>query len=141
MAPQTQTVLIVSPEPSDRERVASICGEIATETGMSLSVREEQDGLAAEDAVKAHGPELVVCEVLLDNQGGLELVRRIRARTDGPQPRVIFISHLASDMDRYWGLRCGAQAYVAKPFEDALLRDKITRILKDPSYTEAGKPG
>lgn len=141
MAQQAKTILIVSPEPSDRERVASICGEIAAATGLSLSVREEQDGLAAEDAVKAHQPELVVSEVLLDHQGGLELVRRIRAQKEGPQPRLIFISHLASDMDRYWGLRCGAQAYVAKPFEDALLRDKITRILKDPSYTEAGKPG
>jgi len=141
MSPSKHTILIVSPESSDRERIAKICGEVATQTGLSLSVREEQDGLAAEDAVKAHKPALVVSEVLLDHQGGLEFARRIRSKTEGPQPRLIFVSHLASDMDRYWGLRCGAQAYVAKPFEDALLRDKITRILKDPTYTEAGKPG
>lgn len=138
--PDAHSILIVSPEQADRERIARICGEIAQKKGLSLSVHEEDDGLAAEDFVRTKAPDLVVSEVLLESQSGLELVRRIRGKKEGPQPRLVFVSHLASDMDRYWGLRNGAQAYVAKPFEDDLLRDKITRLLEHPDYTEAGKP-
>ena len=110
MKSDPQTVLIVSPESDDRERISSLCGELVADQGISLSVREVDDGLAAEEAYEEFQPYLIVTEVLLDHQSGLELLRRIRAKPDRHQPRVIFVSHLASDMDRYWGLRNGAQA-------------------------------
>ena len=86
------------------------------------------DGTTAMALWSDHPPRLVVCEVLLSGISGLALLRRMKA--DRPaMPPVVFVTRMARDSDRYWGLRNGAHAYLPQPYDDAQLLARVRDAL------------
>ncbi len=132
-------VLIADPEESSRQQVASLMGEACMSAGISIEVREAEDGDAAEALIREHRPQLIVSEVLLEKQSGLQLLRKVTAMKDYA-PTWVFVSHMTSETDRYWGLRNGAHAYVRKPYEDDMLRSKLLELLENPEGARPERP-
>lgn len=73
-------------------------------------------------AVASFGPDLVVLDVMLPDLNGFEVCERLRT-VDSSVP-VLFLSAKGDVADRKEGLRCGADDFMAKPFdqEELLLR-------------------
>jgi two-component system alkaline phosphatase synthesis response regulator PhoP len=67
--------------------------------------------------------DLVVLDIMMPKLDGLEVCQRLRAR--GSKVPILFLTAKSSDADRLFGLRVGADDYVAKPF---LLEELILRI-------------
>lgn len=108
MADVGARILIVE----DDEDIAS-----ALERGLA---REGYSPLLAQDAAAAarmarKGCEAAIVDVMLGEERGLDLVRRLRA--EGLDIPIIMLSALSSVEDRANGLAAGADDYVAKPFE------------------------
>jgi DNA-binding response OmpR family regulator len=76
-------------------------------------------------------PDLVVAEILLEGQSGMQLLRRLRDRYGAQAPAVIFVTSMSNEVDRYWALRNGATAYVIKPFDDEFLRTRAIKYFED----------
>jgi two-component system catabolic regulation response regulator CreB len=72
-------------------------------------------------------PDLVVLDVGLPDINGLELFRRIAARTSVP---VIFLTARSAEVDRIVGLEMGADDYIAKPFSPRELVARIRGVLR-----------
>ena len=128
-------LVIVDPDPRERERAVALIDAIASELG-EIVVHQASDGREAMALIDAHHPALVICEVLLAGISGLALLRRLR-RSHGPSaavprhppPHFILVTSMARESDRYWGLRNGAHGYVMKPYEDDLLQARVREVL------------
>jgi two-component system OmpR family response regulator len=96
---------------------------------ISASGRQEMARLFA-----AEEPDLVVLDLRLDQEDGLDLLREIRTRSDIPV--IITTGDRRDEIDRVVGLELGADDYVTKPFS---LRELLARIRAVLRRQEAGR--
>ncbi|SDP37725.1 DNA-binding response regulator, OmpR family, contains REC and winged-helix (wHTH) domain [Actinacidiphila guanduensis] len=85
------------------------------------------DGLAGLEAFRAHQPDLALLDVMVPGLDGVSLCRRIRDESTVP---VIMVSARAEAIDVVLGLEAGADDYVTKPFDGAVLVARIRAVLR-----------
>lgn len=114
-------ILIADDDPQIRE-VLSIALERAGFVPVPVA-----DGPAALREAPRSGVGLVVLDIGLPHMDGLEVCRRLRARSDLP---ILFLTAQGEEVDRIVGLELGADDYMAKPFSPRELVARIKAILK-----------
>jgi DNA-binding response OmpR family regulator len=72
-------------------------------------------------------PDLVVLDLMLPGMDGLEVCRRLRARSSVP---VVMLTALGEEEDRIVGLSLGADDYVTKPFSPRELVLRVGSVLR-----------
>jgi len=89
-------------------------------------VEESSDGL---DALARFGPsfDVVVLDVMLPGADGFEVCRRIREASKVP---IIMVTARDGAADVVQGLELGADDYITKPFESAVLLARIRAVLR-----------
>ena len=90
-------------------------------------VSRASDGRSALKVITKQTPDLVLMEVLLPDQEGFEICRRIRRTSDIP---IMFLSTKAGAEDRVMGLRLGADDYIPKPCAPAELLARVNAVLR-----------
>lgn len=110
MTPSIRRVLIADDEPLARERLADLLRAQAPEA----TVREVGNGQAVLDLVGSWAPDLLLLDIQMPGQSGLEVV----AALDPAQlPLVVFIT--AHDEHAVQAFEISAVDYLLKPFDDA----------------------
>jgi DNA-binding response OmpR family regulator len=71
------------------------------------------DGLTALDLINTHPVDLIILDWMLPGIDGLEVCRRIRARSITP---ILMLTARSEELDRVLGLEVGADDYLTKPF-------------------------
>ncbi|MCR9160039.1 MAG: response regulator [Nannocystaceae bacterium] len=132
-------VVIAEPDASIREELVALVAEAAEALGVSVAVHEATTGTSAFAACSDHKPALLIAEVLLEGLSGLTLMRRIAVESK-TQTAVVLVTDLSREHDRYWALRNGATAYLAKPFDATTLRSKVQRVLAEGPSISADSP-
>lgn len=98
------------------------------------------DGLTALEVFRTDPPDVVITDVMLPGLDGVGLTRRIRERSTVP---IIMVTARADPIDMVSGLEAGADDYITKPFESAVLVARIRAVLRrvgPPSGTPADAP-
>ena len=90
-------------------------------------VDEAADVPTALDALARREPDLVVLDVMLATDDGLDLLTGLRERSQVP---VILLSARGAEADRVLGLKLGADDYVVKPFSPPELAARIASVLR-----------
>jgi DNA-binding response OmpR family regulator len=121
-------ILVVDDDPAIRHMVANYL-EGHNMRALSASKREEVTRHFA-----AGDPRLVILDLRLGEEDGLDLLREIRSRSDVPV--IITTGHRRDEIDRVVGLELGADDYVTKPFS---LRELLARIRAVLRRREAGQ--
>ncbi|MEV0602031.1 two-component system response regulator CseB [Streptomyces sp. NPDC050315] len=85
------------------------------------------DGLSGLDAFRATRPDIALLDVMVPGLDGVSLCRRIRDESTVP---VIMLSARADSIDVVLGLEAGADDYVTKPFDGAVLVARIRAVLR-----------
>ncbi|MBT2394286.1 response regulator transcription factor [Streptomyces sp. ISL-1] len=85
------------------------------------------DGLRGLDAFRANRPDIALLDVMVPGLDGVSLCRRIRDESTVP---VIMLSARADSIDVVLGLEAGADDYVTKPFDGAVLVARIRAVLR-----------
>jgi twitching motility two-component system response regulator PilH len=119
------TILIVDDSATVREMVS----EILKKGG--LTVIEASDGIQAKQKIKEQIPDLVVTDIVMPEMNGYELCRWIKTNPNSQKIPVIMCTSKGEDFDRYWGMKQGADAYIAKPFRPSELVKTIKQLLKN----------
>jgi two-component system, OmpR family, phosphate regulon response regulator OmpR len=81
--------------------------------------------------------DALVLDLTLPDMDGLEVCRRLRARSDVP---VLMLTARGDAMDRVVGLELGADDYLPKPFEPRELLARLKAILRRGKASSASKP-
>ena len=105
---------------------------ILTSLGMALEaegykVRTYSDGAAALEALTEEPADLAILDIKMPRMDGMELLRRLRQQTDMP---VIFLTSKDEEIDELFGLKMGADDYIAKPFSQRLVVERVKAVLR-----------
>lgn len=65
--------------------------------------------------LNSNKPDIVFLDVVLPGRSGFEICRTIKTQTTTQQIPVVMCSTKNTDMDRFWGLKQGADLYLTKP--------------------------
>lgn len=129
---------------NDNEDILVVDDEVSVVEVVSLylkregfAVRQARTGLDALTAIQTKMPALVVLDVMLPGQDGLEIVRRLRAGHEKDIP-IILLTARSQETDRIYGLEMGADDYVTKPFSPAELVARVKAVLRRTSGKNAG---
>ncbi|MFJ4602333.1 two-component system response regulator CseB [Streptomyces griseoluteus] len=100
-----------------------------------FAVTAMPDGLSGLEAFRADRPDIALLDVMVPGLDGVSLCRRIRDESTVP---VIMLSARADSIDVVLGLEAGADDYVTKPFDGAVLVARIRAVLR--RFGHAGHP-
>lgn len=81
-------------------------------------------------------PDLVLLDVMLPDQNGNEIVKRLRQKTDTKQLPVIMVTAKTTELDLIKGLDDGADDYIKKPFSVMELISRVKALLRRSEPTE-----
>jgi DNA-binding response OmpR family regulator len=110
-------VLVVDDDPDMRHLLVNYLEQ------NDLRARPAYNRQDASAALDGDEPNIVILDLRLGQDDGLDLLREIRARSDVPV--IIMTGHRRDEIDRVVGLELGADDYITKPFS---LRELLARI-------------
>jgi DNA-binding response OmpR family regulator len=115
-------------------RILLVDDEHAIQTLLSYPLRKDgyevvqaTDGRAALARFAEGSYDLVVLDLMLPHLDGLEVCRRIRARSTVP---IIMLTARAEEIDKVVGLELGADDYITKPFSMREFRSRVKAALR-----------
>ena len=112
----------------DEEDIASLIKLQAEVSGYKLHV--EVDGVNGYRAVEREKPDLVILDIMLPGQNGLDVCRKIKSNPDLRDIPVIILTAKSEELDIVLGLELGADDYVAKPFSPKVLFSRAKAVLR-----------
>jgi DNA-binding response OmpR family regulator len=118
----------------DEEDIAALIKLQAEISGYKLIV--EVDGLNGYRAIEREKPDLVILDIMLPGQSGLDVCRKIKTNADLKNIPVIILSAKSEELDVILGLELGADDYVSKPFSPKVLFSRIRAVLRRGKETE-----
>lgn len=85
------------------------------------------NGHEALDALANEAPDLILLDVMLQPDDGLDVLAKVRERSD---IGVILVTGLGTEADRVLGLKLGADDYIVKPFSAAEVEARVASVLR-----------
>ncbi|MBI1731108.1 response regulator transcription factor [Candidatus Acetothermia bacterium] len=96
-------------------------------TSQGHTVLTASNGEEALAIFKQNGPDLVILDVKMPGMDGFEVLRKIRKSSQVP---VIMLTARTASLDTVQGLHSGADDYVHKPFDLAVLDARIKAVIR-----------
>ncbi|MFB3825457.1 MAG: winged helix-turn-helix domain-containing protein [Bryobacteraceae bacterium] len=90
-------------------------------------------GKPALEYLRGHPADLLLLDIMLPDESGLEICRRVRSDPRLKLLPVIFLTARGEEVDRIVGLELGADDYVVKPFSPRELVARVHAILRRQS--------
>ncbi len=115
------TILVVDDEP----RIVQIVRDYLQHGGFAVLVAS--DGPTALRTARTGRPDLVVLDLSLPGQDGLDVARALRRDGDVP---IIMLTARSEESDKLVGLELGADDYLTKPFSPKELVARVRTVLR-----------
>jgi two-component system phosphate regulon response regulator OmpR len=127
------------PEPhllvvDDDARLGGLLRRYLSDSGFRVTIAG--DAAAARAHLESFAFDLVVLDVMMPGESGLDLTRALRRKGQVP---ILLLTAMAEPEDRVNGLEQGADDYLAKPFEPRELVLRIRNILQRRPAPNAGR--
>src|SRR5437867_1174375 len=122
--PEPPTILLVD----DEDAVQKLLTYPLEREG--FRVVSARDGEEALDRFGEENPDLVVLDIMLPHVDGLEVCKRLRARSTVP---IIMLTARDDELDKVVGLELGADDYITKPFSIREFRSRARPLLRRAS--------
>lgn len=108
----------------DTESLLDLIGGYLRDSGYTVILATN-----AKDALiqaLAQQPDAIVTDVVMPGMSGFELCRYLKKNPATEQVPIIICSSKDREIDRMWGMRQGAAAYVTKPFT----KEQLLHVVK-----------
>jgi twitching motility two-component system response regulator PilH len=116
-------ILVVEEGLAQRQMIS----ELLRDSG--LNIKFACDGVEALEHIQQYSPDLVIMDIVMPRMNGYELCRHIKSDPKTKDIPVVMCSSKGEEFDRYWGMKQGADAYIAKPFQPVELIGTIEKLL------------
>ena len=127
MDPKPYHLFVVEDDPAMRDMLSSYLEK----QGMAVTSMPSAEDLMRR--IHRLRPDLVVLDVSLPGESGLQACQRLRA--DGDRVPIILLTARTEEIDRVLGLEMGADDYLGKPFSARELLARIRAVLRRVSTT------
>lgn len=114
-------ILVVDDDDALREMVGLVLNAAGYETVFA------SDGLSAVEVFKNENPDLVLLDIMLPGQSGIEVCKQLRVLSGTP---IVMLTAKGDTEDVVQGLEAGADDYVVKPHNGAELLARIKARLR-----------
>ena len=113
----------------DDKDMAAMTKKILVKHGYEVeSAYNGEDGLAKARTIK---PDLIVLDVKMPKLDGYKVCENLKEDPEFKNIPVIMLTARDSNIERTIGLAMGAEVYLSKPYDPAVLLTKISQLLKD----------
>lgn len=114
------TVLVVEDTPSELKLISTYLRE------SGYNVINATDAKEALNKAVEQKPDVIVTDVVMPGMSGFELCRSLKKDPATEKVPIVICSSKNQEIDRLWGMKQGAAAYVIKPFT----REQLIRTIK-----------
>ena len=125
---ETKNILVVEDDPEFLRMVSTYL------TGEGYGVETATNGTRMGEILKAHAIDLVILDLGLPGQDGLDLARALRAKSD---IGIIILTGRGEVVDRVVGLEIGADDYLTKPVSLRELLARVRSVLRRQAAAQA----
>jgi two-component system, OmpR family, response regulator len=127
---ETGHILVVD----DQKEICELIREYLTDEGFRVSTANDGEGLREEMARSQ--VDLVILDLMLPGEDGLQLARELRGESD---IGIIMLTGRGETVDRIIGLEMGADDYLPKPFHLRELLARVRSVLRRAASRAAEK--
>lgn len=121
---QKKRILLIE----DEEEIAALIKLQAEISGYKLHV--EVDGVNGYRAIEREKPDLVILDIMLPGENGLDVCRKMKGHSELKNIPLILLSAKGEEIDIVLGLELGADDYITKPFSPKVLFSRIKAIFR-----------
>lgn len=116
------TVAVIEDDPDMQDQIRS-------ELAQYFQVQTYSNGKQGLEGVLADKPALLVCDVMLPDMNGYDIVRQLKSQPDGYALPVIMLTALNDEKHQIKGYKAGADDYMVKPCNFRLLVARIIQLI------------
>ena len=131
MSSNAPHILVVDDDPLMRDLISGYLLE------SELRVSTADGGADMDRVLRDHAIDLVLLDLRLGREDGMQLARKLREETDIP---VIIVTARRDEADRVMGLEMAADDYVTKPFSNRELLARVRAVLRRYQCRPSSEP-
>ncbi|MGF1567364.1 MAG: response regulator transcription factor [Nodosilinea sp.] len=118
------TILVVEDTPSEMELMVHYLRDSGCTVICAVTAQE------AFDKAIQHRPNVIVTDIVMPGMSGFELCRSLKKQPETAQVPIIICTSKNQEIDRLWGLRQGADAYLTKPYTRDQLVQSVMALMR-----------
>ena len=115
--------LIVDDSATERAIITSCLQQVGINVSIAMSGEEALEKIAQ------NFPDLIVLDVVLPGRSGFEICRELKGAENTSSIPIILCSTKGTEMDKFWGMKQGADAYIPKPIDQEELVQKVRELV------------
>ena len=115
--------LIVEDSATERSIITGYLKEVGINVSVALTGEE------ALEKIQHKIPDLIVLDVVLPGRSGFEICRQLKGSENTNQIPIILCSTKGTEIDKFWGMKQGADAYLSKPIDGEELVVKVKELI------------
>lgn len=119
---QNDCVLVIDDNPDIRAYVKSILCD-------KYTVIEAANGRQGIKLATKYVPDMIVCDVMMPDIDGMETCRQLKNEMTTSHIPILMLTACSLDEQRIEGYNCGADGYMAKPFNSELLISQVNSLI------------
>jgi len=96
--------------------------------GEGIDVSIALSGEEALKKIQQDSPDLIVLDIVLPGRSGFEICRELKGSDHTNQIPIILCSTKGTEIDKFWGMKQGADAYILKPVNREELVGKVKEL-------------
>jgi two-component system, chemotaxis family, response regulator PixH len=121
------TALVVDDSMTERQIISSCLEKEGIKVLIAVSGEE------ALEKVKNTRPDVIVLDVVLPGRSGFEICRELKAESATSSIPIVICSTKGSEMDKFWGMKQGADAYIPKPIDQSEFVRTVKQLIQQSS--------
>ena len=95
-----------------------------------INVLVAHSGEEALAKISNHKPDVIVLDIVLPGRSGFEVCRDLKTAAETSKIPIVICSTKGGEMDKFWGLKQGADAYLSKPIDQEELVRTVKQLIK-----------
>jgi chemotaxis family two-component system response regulator PixH len=88
-----------------------------------LTAKNAEEAIAK---INANKLDVIILDIVLPDRSGFEICRDLKSEIVTSNIPIVICSTKGGEMDKFWGMKQGANAYLVKPID----QDELVRIVK-----------
>lgn len=118
-----RTILVVDDSPTELQLTTSAL------RARGYRIRTASDGEDALAQIQAERPDLVVLDVVMPKKNGFQVCRDLKSSPETKDIPIILVTSKNQEVDKFWGMKQGADEYLTKPWKEEDLLSAVEKRL------------